>query len=239
MSRLDDVKILAFDVFGTVVDWYRGITEQVAAVAADAGSDLDAGAFALSWRGRYAPSLLSVLSGERAWANLDVLHRESLDALLAELGVADRFDDRARGRLVDAWHRLPAWPDSVAGLERLRGRFVTTTLSNGGFALLTDLVKRAALPFDAIVSTELFLTYKPDRRAYVCTAELFGVEPAEVMLVAAHRLDIEAAAGAGLHTAFVERPAEHGPDQPADTAAGLACGVAVRSFPELADVLGC
>ena len=238
-DEIDRVTVLAFDVFGTVVDWYTGVSTQVAETAAERSVDIDAGAFAIAWRGRYAPSLISVLGGERAWANLDTLHRESLDALLDEFGVADAFDDGTRARLVRAWHRLPAWPDSVEGLGRLRRRFVTTTLSNGGFALLTNLVKAAALPFDAILSTELFRTYKPARRAYRAAAELLDVDPAEMMLVAAHRADIDAATGAGLRAAFVERPAEHGPDHRADTAAGLVCDVAVSSFTELAEALGC
>ncbi|NUW47092.1 HAD-IA family hydrolase, partial [Nonomuraea rhodomycinica] len=99
--------------------------------------------------------------------------------------------------LVHACHRLPAWADAVAGLARLRRRFVVTTLSNGGFALLTTLVKAAGLPFDCIVSAELARAYMPAPRAYLTAAELLDVEPGQVLLVAAHRWDIDGARDAG------------------------------------------
>jgi 2-haloacid dehalogenase len=238
-SDLDNVRVIACDVFGTVVDWYTGVAEQVDAVAAEVGLALDGAGFALAWRGRYAPSLAGVLDGRREWAYLDTLHRESLDVLLDELGVADAVDEDTRRRLVHAWHRLPAWPDAVEGLGRLRRRFVTATLSNGGFALLTDLVKSAGLPFDAIVSTELFRTYKPDPRAYLAAADLFDVEPAAMMLAAAHPTDLAAASAAGLRTAYVDRPAEQGPGGRRRTPGTVDCDVAAASFVELAELLGC
>jgi 2-haloacid dehalogenase len=156
-----------------------------------------------------------VRDGQRGWANLDVLHAESLELLLRRHGLADAVSP-ARGRMVRAWHRLPAWDDSVAGLARLRTRYVIATLSNGGFALLTNLVKAAGLPFDCVISAELMRAYKPDPTVYRTAAELLDVAPAEMLMVAAHGRDLEAAAGVGLRTAFVERPREHGPYPGAD-----------------------
>src|ERR1700743_3758491 len=155
-----EIRVVACDVFGTTVDWRTGVADQVAAIAAGR-AELDAGAFTDAWRDRYRPGLLRVNRGERDWTYLDTLHRESLDELLDEFGVADAFDEQDRRRLVRTWHRLPAWADSVGGLARVRERYVIAALSNGGFALLTHLVKAAGLPFDCILSAELARAYKP------------------------------------------------------------------------------
>lgn len=234
----DSIRVLAFDIFGTTVDWYTGVATQVAEVFAETGVELDGGAFAAEWREQYLPSVARVRNGEREWAYLDTLHRESLDDLLRQHGVADAVDETTRARLVRAWHRLPAWDDAAAGLTRLADRYVIAALSNGGFALLTHLVKDAKLPFDCILSAELARTYKPDARVYHTAAGLLDVEPQQVLMVACHKWDLEGAAAAGLRTAFVERPREKGPAQPADRAAEVTADISVPSFPALADALG-
>lgn len=239
MASFDRVRVLAFDIFGTTVDWRTGVADQVGEVVAERGVDLDPGAFADAWRDRYVPSLQRVNRGERGWANLDALHRESLDELCAEFGVADALDESVRRRLVRAWHRLPAWPDAVDGLARLGRRYVLAALSNGGFALLTHLVKAARLPFDCILSAELAHAYKPAPAPYLTAAALLDVAPDEVMMVAAHGWDLDGARAAGLRTAFVERPAEKGPHRTADRAADVTCDLAVTDFGELAGALGC
>jgi 2-haloacid dehalogenase len=228
---MDGIRVIACDIFGTTVDWYTGIARQVADLLPDA----DAGLFASQWREKYLPSMANVREGRRDWTYLDTLHRESLDELLERHGLD--ADEDTRRRLVRAWHRLPAWPDSAPGLTRLRDRYVTAALSNGGFALLTNLVKDAGLPFDCILSAELARSYKPDPSVYRTAAGLLDVEPAEVLMVAAHGWDLDGAREAGLRTAFVERPAEKGPDHPADRAAEVTADLSAGSFTELADLL--
>jgi 2-haloacid dehalogenase len=228
---MDGIRVIACDIFGTTVDWYTGVADQVA----DVLPDVDAGSFAGQWREKYLPSMANVREGRRDWAYLDTLHRESLDELLERHGLDP--DEDARRRLVRAWHRLPAWPDSVDGLIRLRRDHVLAALSNGGFALLTNLVKAADLPFDCILSAELARNYKPDPSVYRTAARLLDVEPDEILMVAAHGWDLDGAREAGLRTAFLERPAEKGPDRPADRAADVTADVSVASFTELAEVL--
>jgi 2-haloacid dehalogenase len=234
---MTEIKVLAFDIFGTTVDWRSGVAEQVSAIAAGHGIDLDGGEFADDWRLRYLPSMDLVRRNEIPWENLDALHRRSLDEMLAERGIGSAFDAPSRQELVRAWHRLPAWPDSVEGLARLRRRYTVAAVSNGGFALLTNLVKAADLPFDCIISAELAKHYKPDPRVYLTVAELLDAEPSEVMMVAAHVWDLHGARQAGLRTAFVGRPLEKGPRGRADRAEDAGADVDVRSFTELADVL--
>lgn len=232
------IRVVACDIFGTTVDWHTGVARQAGEIFDELGVGIDPGQFAAEWRGRYLPSMARVREGERAWAYLDTLHRESLDDLLSEHGAGDAADDAARSRLVRAWHRLPAWDDSVAGLARLATASITAALSNGGFALLTTLVKAAELPFDCILSAELARTYKPDAQVYRTAASLLDVRPEEILMVAAHKWDLDGAAAAGLRTAFLERPQEKGPGGQADRAADATADLSVTGFGELADVLG-
>lgn len=233
------IRVVACDIFGTTVDWRSGVADQVADVARTLGADLDAGAFADAWRDRYLPAMQRVNCGERDWAYLDTLHRESLNDLLGEHGLAARFDEAARERLVRAWHRLPAWNDAAEGLTRLRGRYIVSALSNGGFALLTNLAKAAGLPFDCVLSAELAKAYKPAPGPYLTAAALLDVDPAEILMVAAHKWDIDGARNAGLRTAFLFRPLEKGPHRAPDQATDVTSDLTVTSFLDLADTLNC
>jgi 2-haloacid dehalogenase len=211
----------------------------VGRITAAHGVDLDGGPFADDWRRRYLPTMDLVRRGELPWLNLDALHRRSLDEMLDERGIGDSFDEAARTELVRSWHRLPVWPDSVDGLVRLAARYVLAAVSNGGFALLTTLVKTAALPFDCIISAELARHYKPDPEVYLTVARLLDVAPAEVLMVAAHAWDLGGARHAGLPTAFVHRPLEKGPGGRADRPEEFDADLVASSFTDLATQLGC
>ena len=206
------LKALLFDVFGTVVDWRGGVIRDVTAAAGRAGVPVDAAQFADQWRGGYRPAMDLVRSGQLPWTKLDDLHRRVLESLAAESGLAG-LAAAELDWLNTCWHRLDPWPDSVPGLTRLRQRYVLATMSNGNVALLVNMARRAGLPWDVILSAELFRRYKPDPQTYLGAAELLSLDPAQLMLVAAHNDDLCAAADLGLATAFVPRPTEWGPDQ--------------------------
>ena len=203
------IRALAFDVFGTVVDWRGSIAREIGAVAADKGISLDAGAFADAWRDGYQPAMQRVRVGDLPWQRIDALHRLILDTLLPDFAL-EVLDDHERDHLNRAWHRLDPWPDTLEGLARLKRRFTITPLSNGNFSLLTNMAKRAGLPWDCVISAELFRHYKPDRETYLGAADLLGIAPAELMLVACHPSDLRAAKAAGLRTGYVARPLENG-----------------------------
>ena len=227
----EGVRALAFDVFGTVVDWRGSVMREVT----ERGLAVDAGEFADAWRAGYAPAMAQVRSGELPWTNLDGLHRMILDELLERFAVSG-LDEAAKDDLNRAWHRLTPWPDTVKGLTRLRERFVLTTLSNGNVALLTNMAKHAGLPWDCILSAELVELYKPDREVYLMAASYLGLEPEEVMMVAAHPADLRAAAAVGLRTAFVARPDEHEPGGEGES--GDKFDVSATDFEDLAEKLG-
>ncbi|MFJ9469315.1 haloacid dehalogenase type II [Streptomyces caniferus] len=207
-----EIDAVVFDVFGTMTDWRSGVADALAGIGGRAGLRADWPAVADAWRRRYRPVLERVLAGELPWRPLDTLHRLMLDDVLAEHGLDD-LGAAERDALVQAWHRLRPWPDAAPGLELLHdSRVVTATLSNGGVGLLARLTKQAGLRFDCILSAELATSYKPDPAVYLMSAELLEVEPQRLLMVACHPDDLEAAAEAGLRTAYIPRPLEWGPD---------------------------
>ena len=236
MTDLSQVKALAFDVFGTVVDWRTSIINEGEALTRSKGLNVDWAAFADAWRGGYQPAMDRVRSGELPWTNIDGLHRMVLDDLLAAFGI-DSLSEAEIDDLNRAWHRLQPWPDAVEGLTLLRQRFVLASLSNGNVALLVNMAKRAGLPWDCVLSAELVRRYKPDAAVYRMAVDLLGLQPHEVMMVAAHNGDLLAAQVVGLQTAFVARPTEYGPDQSTDLTPAEGIDVAARDLAELAGML--
>jgi 2-haloacid dehalogenase len=223
--------VLAFDVFGTVVDWHGSISREAVSIM----PGIDGDAFASAWRAGYQPAMAEVRSGKLGWTKIDDLHRLILDRLLIDFGID--LDEASRQHLNRAWHRLDPWPDTVAGLTRLKSAFTIVTLSNGNLSLLSNMAKHAQLPWDLILSAEVFRHYKPDPETYLGVAELFDLTPQDVMMVATHEDDLQAAQGCGLQTAYVHRPHEYG------VAAAKAVGnlgvfdVQARDFNDLADQL--
>lgn len=230
-------KVLAFDVFGTVVDWHSSIAREVRALRPDLDADT-ADAFALAWRAGYVPAMRRVMSGELGWTLIDDLHRLILDEILPTFGLTDLTEPQKQ-QLNLAWHRLDPWPDVVAGLARLKSRFTICTLSNGNIGLLTNMAKRAALPWDCVLSAEVFRAYKPDPATYLGVATVFNLQPAEVMLVAAHQDDLAAARACGLQTAYIERPLEFGAAHPKDISPNPANTYHAIDFMVLATQLRC
>lgn len=215
-ASVSDIHILAFDIFGTVVDWHGSIAREVDAMALRGkDGEVDGGEFALAWRAGYQPAMRRVMSGELGWTLIDDLHRLILDELLARYHITS-LNEAQKRHLNKVWHRLDAWPDAVAGLNRLKAKYTVCSLSNGNIGLLTNMAKRAGLPWDCILSAEVFRAYKPDPSVYLGVAKVFDVTPAEVMLVAAHQDDLAAARACGLQTAYIERPNEFGTGQPKD-----------------------
>lgn len=232
------LRALLFDVFGTVVDWRSSIAREVQAALASHSASVDSEVFADRWRALYQPAMSRVRSGKIEFVPLDKLHRENLDQVLAEFSV-DHLSESEKVQLNLAWHKLDAWPDAAAGLERLKSRYIIGTLSNGNIALIVNMAKYAGLPWDVVLGAEVARAYKPQSQAYLGSAQALGLTPAECMLVAAHNDDLKAAAQCGFRTAFVERPFEHGPDQTTDRTADGDYDYVALDFVDLARQLRC
>ena len=230
------VKALVFDVFGTVVDWRGSIIREGTRLGRAKKLEVDWAAFADAWRAGYRPAMARVRSGELPWTRIDDLHRMILDGILEDFAIRGLSREEI-AELNRVWHRLRPWPDARRGLLRLKKRYVIGTLSNGNIGLLVDMAKHAGLPWDVVFSAEVFRHYKPDPETYLGAADLLGIAPAELTLVAAHKDDLFAAKSCGLRTAFVRRPLEYGPGKRPDLKAERAFDFNVDDFNQLADRL--
>lgn len=219
------IKAFIFDVFGTCVDWRTSVAREVAAVL----PQVDALAFADTWRAEYDPAMARVREGNRGYVPLDDLHLENLK------NVAARFEVVAPDGLNAAWERLDPWPDVTSGLSRLKQKAIIAPCSNGSIALMTRLARYAGLPWDCILGAEIANDYKPKPTVYLAACAALRLDPSEVMMVAAHNGDLHAARATGLKTGFIPRPMEYGPTQTADLEPDGNWDIIARDFNDLAD----
>ena len=231
-------KALVFDTFGTIVDWRGSIMAEGAAWGKEKGINIDWGHFADRWRAGYGPAMAKVRNGELPWTKLDVLHRMILEDVLKEFNITGLTEEEKEDWTF-VWHRLKPWPDSVPGLTRLKTKYTIAPLSNGNVSLLADMAKREGLPWDLILSAELAKHYKPDRESYLTAVELLSLKPEEVMMVAAHDQDLNAARSFGLRTGFIYRPNEFGPGHKTDHPAADQYDVVSEDAEDLALKMGC
>ena len=230
------IKALTFDTFGTVVDWRSSILAQLEDFGGSRGLTVNWPRFLDEWKAFYRPGMDRVNSGEWPWTSVETIYRRGLDTLLMQYGLNLAASDVEH--LTHAWWRLTPWPDALAGLRRLRTRYILSPLSNASFTGMVHLAKFANLPWDCIITAENAKLYKPRPEVYRTAMELLGMAPDEVMMVAAHNYDLRAARALGMRTAFVARPLEYGPAQKTDLAAEEAWDVVAKDFEELATALG-
>jgi len=235
--ELQSVEALMFDTFGTVVDWRTSIIREGQLLSAQKGFDVDWPTFADRWRGGYGPAMGRVRRGELPWTKIDDLHRLILDELIIEFGLTS-LTEAETDHFNKAWHRLIPWPDAVAGLNRLKTRYIITTMSNGNVSLLLNMGKNAGLPWDTILSAELSGHYKPDPEAYLKSSELLSLPPEKIMMVAAHAGDLRAAGALGFKTGYVYRPLERGPDRQVERNTTDDFDIRAADFIDLAVQLG-
>jgi 2-haloacid dehalogenase len=238
---VQQIKALGFDVFGTVVNWRDSVAREARAFfQAHGRPDVDPMLFAVDWRGLYQPAMDACRSGERPYVRLSTLHRENLEVMLD----AVNFDRSTASEeelhdFTNAWERLDPWPDVVAGLTRLKRKYIIVPMSNGNISLMLKMSKRAGLPWDAIMGSETAGAYKPTREAYLNNVDILELKPAEVCMTAAHNNDLRAARSFGLSTAFILRATEHGPDQKTNLKAEEAWDYVSTSMEDLATKMGC
>ena len=240
IDAFEDVGLLGFDVFGTVVDWRSGVARACEPFLRTHGIAADPLAFADAWRAQYQPAMEEIRAGHRSWVKLDILTLENLNRVLKQHGVEPTdipftlLEDLNR-----CWEQLDPWPDAVPGLLRLKQRYAIAPISNGHIAGMLRLARRGGLPWDVILGAEIAHAYKPQPAVYLASCEAAGLAPTEVCMVAAHNSDLAAARALGLRTIFLRRPLEHGPQQTTDLAPDHAWDVVAESMLEVADALGC
>lgn len=209
-------KAYLFDVFGTIVDWRNGVANVSQRFFDEKNLDENPHSFADAWRAKYQPAMEKIRSGNRGYFPLDILHRENLDELLAQLDLSGVFNEEEKQDLNRAWEQLPPWADCVSGLTAIKQDAIIAPCSNGSIALMTRLAKFGSLPWDCIVGAEVAKNYKPHSEAYLKSVAALDLKPNEVMMVAAHNSDLVAARECGLLTGFIARPSEYGTGQTID-----------------------
>ncbi len=202
------LKAILFDTFGTTVDWQSSMIAHAERLGEEKGINADWPGLVEAWRARYQPAIKPVREGKRPWTGFDTLHREQLDKIIGNFGQAKRLTPQDRDLLTHGWHYLDPWLDVVPGLQHLRHNFILGPLSNGTTRQMVDLARWGHLPWDVTFGADMFRSYKPDKKLYLGAAAFLSLEPAEILLVAAHNQDLEAAGKLGLKTCFVHRPTE-------------------------------
>ena len=239
-----EVKALLFDVFGTVVDWRTGIAIEVQMIAKKYNIELNADDFADAWRAEYQPAMEQIRSGKRSFTILDILHLENLKKIAPRFNL-NNLSNEDLNFLVTAWHRLPGWPDSSQGLNKLKKKFILATQSNGNIALMVNMAKYSNLSWDVILGAEVLGHYKPEPEVYIKACKALNLKPSECLMVAAHDDDLKAASLQGMKTAYVHRPFEYGKDKLFDIAevndykGNRNWDIMSKDFNDLAFKLGC
>jgi 2-haloacid dehalogenase len=231
----NEIKALFFDMFGTILDWRKGIAEHSAAILSPHRKTLDFLAFAEAWRAEYQPSMEKIRAGEAPFVTLDHLHRANLVKILPDFGLAG-LPAETLDRLNRGWHRLPLWPDVAEAMPRLRQKFLLAPLSNGNISMMVAVARHNRLVFDAVLGAEIARDYKPKPAVYRAAVAALDLEPGQCLMIAAHSSDLAAAAGCGLKTAHVARPDEYGP-LTGETGPSLPVDFAGRDLGDLADQL--
>lgn len=235
---MHEIEALLFDVQGTALDFYEPLMAAGARLNAARGVAIDWAAASVRWRALYRQTMDAVIAGRRPWIRVDHIYREALDTLLEDDADGARIGPADRDELNGVWSRLDPWPDTRPGLSRLVRRFTLATLSNAGMAAVIGVVKRADLPFDAVLTAELARAYKPAASVYRLAVDYLDLPPSALMMVACHKYDLAAAAVFGMRTAFVARPLEFGPQGAPDTAFDPAFDINAADFLDLATQIG-
>jgi 2-haloacid dehalogenase len=232
---LSEIKALVFDVYGTCADYWGTFVRQGQAINRKKGLDIDWDKLSVEWHGLYPPSFAAMYKGQRPWESFATLRSESLDKLIRDRGIHS-FSEAELADINSVWQRLDLWPDTLAGLHRLKRRYTLATLSNADMADIVKLAKHSGLPWDMILTAELAQSVKPDPKVYQVVPRYLGLKPEEIMMVACHKADLQGAAAQGLRTAFVARPLETGSNVQVDIHASDEFDLNVTSFGELADL---
>lgn len=223
------IRALTFDTGGTVLDWHGGLVRRLNAVCGDRLAGMEPHVLVNDWRKRAMKAIVGQLQPA---FNMDDVHRETLGATLQAFGLVD-LSASEREALWRGWYELDAWPDFPAALQALGQALPVVSFTMLPTALVMGVSRRNALAWDAIISCEMIGMYKPHAEAYATAARWLGLAPQDILMVACHNFDLNAAQAAGFKTAFVYRPDEWGPQGPPDPHPNRPYDLVVDGFEEL------
>ena len=235
---LDKVKALTFDTGGTILDWHTGFRTALADLGAKYGVERDWGMLANEVRRRGLGAMLNLGEHEPPGYTFDGAHKKAVDSVLDENGLEAATEEERRAIWWDRAHSFQCWPDFPAVLPKLRGKFICASFTILSFRIIIDTARANGLSWDAVFSCEAIGKYKILPEAYQGVAKFLQLDPSEILMVACHNFDLDAAKGQGFNTAFVKRPDEWGAEGPPDPEPNPIHDIVVDSFPELAERLG-
>ena len=203
------IKAVLFDVFGTVVNWRKTINDEFASIFKQKKiENINCEMFVADWVKAYSENMRQISEGKQSFLIVDVLNKQALIEIIQKYNVCNQFNNEEIEDMAKVWHRLEPWPDSVAGINKLKKQFTVGTLSNGNIQLLKQLSNNANIQWDEILSGETFHEYKPNPCVYLKAADALNLKPSEILLVASHKFDLNAAKLCGYQTAYIFRPLE-------------------------------
>lgn len=170
--------------------------------------NVDCEDFVEIWVNAYSKNMKNISEGKSLFATVDELNKNALNITLEKYSIYNKCTEFERDQIWIVWHRIEPWPDSVSGINKIKEQFKTGTLSNGNIQLLEDLSKNVKLEWDIILSGELVRCYKPNPLVYQYATKELKLKPSEILLVASHKYDLEAAKQCGYKTAYIFRPLE-------------------------------
>ena len=225
-----NIKAMTFDTGGTVLDWHGGLVAAMSAVGAVHDLAPDSHEVVIDWRRR---SMKGIVGQTQPAFNIDNAHRRTMDETPAQFGL-QAFSDVERDRIWRSWHALNICPDFAGSLAALRKTLPVVSFTMLPASLDIDVSRGNGTTWDAVISCEMIGVYKPHAEAYATAARWLCLEPDQILFVACHNFDLNAARQAGLPTAFVRRPAEWGPTGPPDANPNMDYDIVVDGFTELA-----
>ena len=203
------IKALTFDTGGTILDWHSGIKDILCEVGKSHGLERDWAALTNEYRMNSLMQMVNAGKDAPAAFNIDDVHREQLEILINNHDLGD-FSAAERDRIWFRWHELDCWQGFAEVQARLRTKYKVVSLTILSVALIMDTARRNGLSWDAVVSCEMIGKYKMLPEAYTTAAQWLAIDPSEIMMVASHNIDLNAARACGFKSAYIYRPTEWG-----------------------------
>lgn len=195
-------RVLAFDVYGTLIDTHS-VVEELTARLGDGAAE-----FSRRWRDKQLEyAFRRGLMG--AFADFSQCTREALE--FVDRATGSRLSDTDKERLMATYARLPAFDDVAPALGRMaEARLTRVAFSNGSRKAVEGLLENAGIleRFDDLVSVEEIKRFKPDPAVYAFLHNRLESSAHETWLVSSNPFDVIGAKHAGLRAVWVRRSAE-------------------------------
>ena len=202
---ISGISALVFDVLGTVVDEDRTVQREAREMfAAAALRPQDLNPFLDHWQREQGARMDAIRVEGAAWTDSDTIRAIALRELLQSRGW--EVPDTVADQLATVGHRLDPWPDSADALEKLSRHYPVVALTNGSFSQMVDTFVHAGLRWSLVLSADLAQTFKPAAAMYRLPATHLRIPTGQMLFVAAHPWDLDAAAEQGYRTALIRRP---------------------------------